>query len=109
VASPRLREPAVAALVEALDRHAHQSPTLNGFLVSFLLNCRAADRIDAIKRAYRSGHVEQEICGPSADVRAELGLSRPRVRPRPFALDDAIDSVLPKLPGSSNPGDDWAV
>jgi HEAT repeat protein len=107
-ASPRLRDAAVAALVEALDRHADQPPALNGFLVSNLLDLRAADRIGAIERAYRSGHVEEDICGSLAEVRAELGLAPKPIRPRPFALDDAIDSVLPRLHRGDNPTGGWS-
>lgn len=97
ISSHALRPRAVGILIEALDHFAEQSPRLNAFLVSQLIELRAVDQIASIERAYAAGRVDEQVCGDFSEICVDLGLKPARPKPvRPdFALGRAIDSVIP--------------
>lgn len=79
------REPVERALVDVLGRCSRDHPSLNGFLVSYLLELRAVEHADLIKRVYDEGVVDEMVCGAWPWVAFELGIGpRPPSRPSPF-------------------------
>ena len=80
----------VAALTGQLERFAENDPTLNGFLVSYLLDRRAVESTPAIERAFAADRVDISVAGDWEDVQVELRLKPARETPRP---DYALASV----------------
>jgi len=104
-----LRDAAVARLTEALSRHEHEVEAFNGFLVSYLLDLKAAESAEAIERAYAADCVDLTIMGNWAKARAELGveglglLSEEQATRKPPPLFNPWITSLPgDLPGRSN-------
>lgn len=73
-AHPELREQVVQHLAEKLARFEENSPTVNGFLVSYLLDLKATEAAETMERAYAAGAVDESICGGWEEVRTELGV-----------------------------------
>jgi hypothetical protein len=68
------RDAAVERLAEALNRQETDVESLNGFLVSYLLDLKAVESAEAIERAYAADCVDLAITGNWARARAELGV-----------------------------------
>ena len=77
------RDRAAAALTEQLLRCRENDPSLNGSLVSYLLDLKAVKSAGAIERAYAAGCVDEEIVGGWEKARRELGLAGPAPPRRP--------------------------
>jgi hypothetical protein len=69
-----LRGAAVLRLTEALNRQETDVESLNGFLVSYLLDLKAVESAEAIERAYAADCVDLTITGNWAKARAKLGV-----------------------------------
>jgi hypothetical protein len=82
-AHPEARDACVAALVRTLEDFAAHDPTLNAFLISSLINLRAAEAAPAIERAFAADGVDLSIAGDWEDVRIALDLLERRITPRP--------------------------
>ena len=85
------REQVVKILTDDLARQAQGLGSYNGFLVSYLLDLRAAESAEVIERAYAAGVVDPWICGPWSKVRRELrvdglGLVAEKDEPKPKPL-----------------------
>ena len=90
-AHPQVREQCISLLTEALARCEEQDPTLNGFIVSDLLDLKAVEAVDAIREAFRKGTVDQSIQGDFQDVEIELGLRERRTgAPRYYSPLEAL-------------------
>ncbi len=85
---PACREPVERALADVLGRCSEDHPSLNGFLVSYLLDLRAVEHADLIKRVYDEGVVEEMICGDWPWVAFQLGIG-PRPPSRLSAFERA--------------------
>lgn len=101
----------VAALADQLGRYADQDPGVNGFLIGYLLDLKGVEALDAIRRAFDGGAVDEAIAGDWEDVQIELGLKANRDRPRrltqmqlqlreTFGLLEAADNRPQSLPTS---------
>lgn len=108
-----LRDAVVERLTEALNRQETDVESLNGFLVSYLLDLKAVESAEAIERAYADDCVDLTITGNWAKARAELGveglglLSEEQANRKPFALRMPRPVSLPgDLPGRRNRKDD---
>ena len=85
----------VAALTGQLERFAENDPTLNGFLVSYLLDLKAVESAPAIERAFAAGRVDISVAGDWEDVQVEFGLKSARETPRP---DYALEGMRGSMP-----------
>ncbi|GAB4335969.1 MAG: hypothetical protein OHK0047_25280 [Leptolyngbyaceae cyanobacterium] len=85
---PELRSACVAALTEQLSHFQKNSPELNGFLVSYLLDLKAVESASTIEQAFAAKWVDDSIAGDWLDVQYALGLiSRAELRERRFTVD----------------------
>jgi hypothetical protein len=67
---------------DRLGDFARQSEGLNAFLVAAMIDLRATEDIELIRRAYRAGAVDTMLCGDVEDVEIQLGLRTERDTPR---------------------------
>ena len=72
---PALRETCVKKLSSQLADFRHNPDSLNGFLVSSLIELEAVGKANLIERAYASGNVDESICGNWPNVKIDLGLA----------------------------------
>jgi tetratricopeptide (TPR) repeat protein len=80
---PTLRAGVVAALAARLDPAEAQTPddeTMNGHVISGLLDLQATEAMPAIERAFAEDHVDQRIVGLT-EAQEELGLVASRPAP----------------------------
>jgi hypothetical protein len=82
-AHPDARQDCIRGLETQLRQHRHNDPTLNGFLVSFLLELKAVEALSTIQAAYRDTYVDLSITGDCEDAEIELGVRKMRTTPRP--------------------------
>ena len=102
---PDTRELCIASLEGELTRHSRNDPTLNGFLVSYLVDLEAVEALATIREAYQQGSVELVIMGDCEDAEIELGVRKARATPRPqfgwFA--DQESPVIPNVAQRDKP------
>jgi hypothetical protein len=91
---PDSRADCVAALTAQLERFAENDPTLNAFLVSYLMDLKAVESAPVMERAFAAGQVELPVAGDWEDVQIELGLRQKRETPKP---NHAASLVGPEL------------
>ena len=72
---PEMRARCVAALHEALEGYRGQDPSLNAFLVTYLLDLGATDSAELMERAYADDQVNESIVGGWGEVRGKLGVA----------------------------------
>lgn len=80
---PESRADAIAALTRQLDQFSQNDPTLNGFLLSQLLNLHAVEAAPVIEHAFASDAIDENIAGDWEDVQVEFGMKEKRTTPRP--------------------------
>lgn len=82
---PEARLEAVSQLCRLLEAAATNDPTLNGFLISDLIELKATEAWTTIERAYATENVDESITGGLADAKHYLGLGPkpPRSCPAP--------------------------
>lgn len=80
---PRARSACIAALSQQLEQFRDNDPTLNGFLISYLLDLEAVEEAPLMERALAADCVDLSIAGDWEDVQVELGLKTERTTPRP--------------------------
>jgi hypothetical protein len=71
---PKTRDRCVSALVSVLGNYARNDGTLNGFLISYLVDLEATEHIDLIERAFAAHAVDLFVMGDFEMVQAELGM-----------------------------------
>jgi hypothetical protein len=77
---PEARAECVALLTGQLEKASENDPTLNGGLVSTLLDLKAVEAAPVLEQAFATGNVDESIAGGWEDVRYELGLGPPPAR-----------------------------
>jgi hypothetical protein len=77
------RHSCIAALEEQLMEYRQNDQTLNGFLVSYLLELKAVEALPTIQEAYRHECVDVTITGDCEDAEIEFGVRTVRTTPRP--------------------------
>lgn len=65
----------VAAIAGQLEHFRTEDPEFNAFMVSSLIDLDASDALPLIERAYKSGAVDEMVCGDFQEVRQEFGLA----------------------------------
>lgn len=98
---PSAREECVAVLSRQLERFPKNDPTLNGFLVSYLLTLRAVETAPLMERAFAAGYVDPTIAGDWEDVQMEMGLKDARETPRSYSIFDTFDAPEPDEPSAA--------
>lgn len=78
---PEARSDAIDALAETLEGFAELDPTLNAFLVSYLVDLDAVEATPLMERAFEAEQVDYGVMGDWEDVRMELGLLEVRETP----------------------------
>lgn len=86
IRDPHTRGECLAALSSQMERFAENDPSLNGFLVAYLLDLHAIEKTSLMQRAFDAGSVDPTIAGDWEDVQVELGLKNARETPRPPLL-----------------------
>jgi hypothetical protein len=83
-AHPETKEECAAAIVTALKRYKENDESLNGSMISDLVQMNAAlDHIGLIEEAFKSGNVDEAVDGDFEDFQVQLGLIEKRAKPRP--------------------------
>lgn len=80
---PESREQCVEILTKQLEEFRHNDQTLNGFLISYLVDLQAVDSIDVIRKAYQHECVDYSILGDIEDTEIKLGIRESRASPPP--------------------------
>ncbi len=86
---PDSRDTCVAILIRRLELCEKDDPTVNGFVISSLIDLRALEAAPAIERAFTADCVDLSIVGDWEDVQIELGL-----KTREEILQDQYRAVL---------------
>ena len=90
-AHPETKKECAAAIVSALQGYKDNDESLNGSMISDLLQMNAArEHIGLIEDAFKSGNVDEAVDGDLEDIQIRLGLIEKRTspRPRPLWFDD---------------------
>jgi len=80
---PDSRAECVAALTAQLERFAENSPTLNAFIIGYLMDLKAVESAPVMERAFAAGRVELPVAGDWEDVQIGMGLRQTRTTPKP--------------------------
>jgi hypothetical protein len=91
------RAQSLAALSAQLEGYAGQDPTLNAFLISYLLDLKAVEAAPLIERGFAADKVDLSVMGDWEDAQIKLGLKTKREHPRQKA------QWWPDLPEFSSP------
>jgi hypothetical protein len=81
--NPPSRNGCIDILAHRLKCGAENDPTVNGFLISALIDLEAVETIGVIRQAFDQQVVDLSIAGDVEDVEMEFGLRRQRSTPRP--------------------------
>jgi hypothetical protein len=88
---PECREECVSIFNKKLQGFNSDDPTLNGFLVLYLMELKAIESIDLIRQAYEAEAVDLSILGDFEDVEIGFGLKKNREKPSRYSA--AIDEL----------------
>lgn len=78
---PEERERCIQGIAAVLERYETNDVGLNGFLIGDLVDVKAVEQIDLIKRAFEANAVDEFINGDVEDVQIEMGLFEKRITP----------------------------
>lgn len=98
---PELRQDCINHIERQVTHYADNDPTLNGLLISCLIDLKAVEAMPVIQQAYQEDCVDLSIHGDLEDVEIDLGLREERSTPRPRLWPD--DSFSPKKQKKGNP------
>ena len=79
-----------------LEQPGSNTPSINGFLISYLLTLRALEAAPIMERAFAANAVDLTVVGDWEDVQIELGLRSRRETPRRNYMAEALG--LPDRP-----------
>jgi len=80
---PASREQVVDIYIEYMDKPNTQADTLNGLLMACLMDLKATEAIDGIRRLFALDCVDPSCAGDLEEVEMELGLRTKRSMPKP--------------------------
>jgi hypothetical protein len=81
--NPESRSDCVNALQAGLEHYAINDETINGFLISYLADLKAAEAVSLVERAYRAGRVDLSIMGDFEEYQIAVGILKERTTPPP--------------------------
>ena len=99
---PDIRDNCIRVLRDQLTKFKKNPPTLNGFIISALMDLMALDCLSIIRLAYKADAVDLSICGDMEDVEIELGLRNERLTPPQFAFFPDDDNFQVTNPSDDN-------
>lgn len=73
---PELRERCIDRLASQLADYMHNSETVNGFVVSNLVDLKATAKADLMERAFASDRVDESILGNWAHAQIAMGMAK---------------------------------
>lgn len=82
-AEPQRRDDVVATLSKQLSKWYRQDETVNGFLVSSLIDLQANEALPVIEEAFGGNRVDLAVAGDWEDVQIEFGVLSERLTARP--------------------------
>ena len=99
-ANPSVASGAATLIADRLERYAEHTAELNSLLVGALIDLRAVEHADVIRRAMTVGPIDEMFCGDWEDVQIELGLLGERITPRtrPPGDDVGMSATPPNQP-----------
>ena len=89
------RDECVSVLTRQLERFAENDPTINGFLISYLLDLNAVEAAPLIERAFKADRVDLTVAGDWEDTQVEFGLKPARETPRSNYLLESMPRLAP--------------
>jgi hypothetical protein len=82
---PEERERCLQGISSLLEKYETNDEGFNGFLIGDLIDMKAVEKIDLIKKAFDAHAVDELIHGDVEDVQIEMGLLEKRLTPeRPW-------------------------
>ena len=91
---PAVRAECVSLLAQHLKQFAANDPTLNGCLISDLIDLKAIEAAPLMARAFEACRVDLSVAGDCEDVQVELGLLAQRETPqRNDWLENVVDTA----------------
>lgn len=81
--NPESRSACIAALQAGLENFAKNDETVNGFLISFLAELKAAEVVLLVERAYQADKVDLSVMGDFEEYQIAVGLLKERLTPPP--------------------------
>ena len=93
---PQCREQCISIFQRKLRAYEDNDPTLNAFIVTFLVDLEGIEAIDEIQQAYEADCVDLSVLGDFEDVEIRLGFKRYRTKPPVNSAEiDRINNNLP--------------
>ena len=80
---PAERGRCIQGIADVLEKFATNDEGFNGFLIGDLIEIKAVEKIDLIKRAFSAEAVDEMVNGDVEDVQIEMGLLEERLTPVP--------------------------
>lgn len=78
---PEERERCIQGIASVLEEYETNDEGLNGFLIGDLIDVKAVEQIELIKKAFEANAVDEFINGDVEDVQIEMGLLEKRLTP----------------------------
>jgi len=96
--NPDKRQECIDILSNFLIQSTDEVTTLNGFVVSFLVDLKAVSEINVIRDAYDRDIIDISVQGDLEDVELELGLRQERSTPKPNYMDSYYEPIYKETP-----------
>ncbi len=105
---PGARDDCVTVLSDTLEGFADHDPTLNGFLISYLVDLQAVEAAPLIESAFDAACVDISILGDWEDAQIKLGLLEERLTPAPqyVWLPEPL-AAGPRQPSQQTANEQW--
>jgi hypothetical protein len=93
---PETRDLCVGIIASVVEKYEENDESLNGFLISDLVDMKAVEHIDLIEKAFASKNVDEFIRGDFEDIQIDLGLREKRSKPisRPSLFQDVKEDTF---------------
>ncbi len=80
---PETKNKCIKVITDKLNRFVKNDPLLNGFLIGYLIDLKALDSFQVIKKAFNTNCVDIVAVGDLEDVEIRLGIREQRSTPKP--------------------------
>lgn len=95
---PEARDECIKLLTNQLRQYNENHPTLNGFIIYNLTQLGAVESARLMKRAFRTGAVDEFVMGDWPAVQVELGLKKPEgVKSRFLKTPEEIEQEIQRI------------
>jgi hypothetical protein len=102
---PETRTVCITGIEKALATYRQNDRSLNGSLISSLLDLKAKESFPVMQQAYQENCVDVQICGDLEEVEQELGLRKKRTTKTPdlYQLENILKKKQGKKIGRNEP------